>query len=325
MVQNSAFDLSVFKDASVLVTGATGFIGRWVARLLSGSCGVLHLAYRDPDQAEAVFERFEVVGEGHCIDLGNPDAVRRLVETTKPFLIFNLAGYGIDRGERDREQAYCINDALVGHLAEALCDHRGGGWSGNSLIHAGSALEYGDAIGNLSEDTEPKPNTVYGMSKLAGTQRLAALCRQHGLGGITSRLFTVYGPGEHDGRLAPTLLAARNHDEPIDLTDGRQQRDFTYVRDVAEGLIRLSLSPPRFGEVVNLATGRLTAVRRFVEIAADRLGIDRARLRFGALPTRSEEMNHHPVCVDRLRRAVGWLPPTSIEEGIDYCGQWCGR
>jgi nucleoside-diphosphate-sugar epimerase len=70
------------------------------------------------------------------------------------------------------------------------------------------------------------------------------------------------------------------------------------------------------GEVVNLATGELTSVRAFAETAATILGMAPERLRFGALPTRAEEMVHAPVAIGRLRELVNWHPRVGIEFGI---------
>jgi UDP-glucose 4-epimerase len=95
-----------------------------------------------------------------------------------------------------------------------------------------------------------------------------------------------------------------------------QKRDFTYVEDAAEGLLRLGVSQAEPGIVVNLATGKLTCVREFIEIAARVMGIPQENLRFGEVPTRVEEMSHEPVTVERLKRTTGFVPPTGIEEGI---------
>jgi len=81
-------------------------------------------------------------------------------------------------------------------------------------------------------------------------------------------------------------------------------------------VLRLGLAAPQYGTICNLATGRLTTVREFIEVAARATGLDSARLRFGVLPTRAEEMRHDPVNVSLLLRLSGWRPSTSVEEGI---------
>jgi nucleoside-diphosphate-sugar epimerase len=305
-----------YEGVPVLVLGAAGFIGRWVARALTDQRAELFLGVRQVSTAAETLDRVDARGELIACDLEEPANVRSLIDRVRPAVVFNLAGYGVDPTERTPEIAELINARLVEHLAGAVASHEAQGWTGQRVVHVGSALEYGTAGGNLSEDSSPEPTTVYGRSKLAGTLALQAICRSRGLRGVTARLFTVYGAGEHSSRLLPTLLKARHSDGPIDLTDGRQERDFTYVEDVADGLLRLGLSPAPPGAVVNLATGRLTPVRSFVETAADVLGLARPRLRFGALATRSEEMHHDAVTIDRLARMTSWQPSTSIDAGI---------
>jgi nucleoside-diphosphate-sugar epimerase len=134
--------------------------------------------------------------------------------------------------------------------------------------------------------------------------------------GLTARLFTVYGPGEHEGRLLPSLLETAKTGKPLRLTAGQQRRDFTYVEDAADGLLRLGLSASEPGEVVNLATGTLNSVRAFAGIAADELEIPPDKLQFGAIPVRGEEMKHSEVSVKRLLLLTSWIPPTTITQGI---------
>ena len=93
-------------------------------------------------------------------------------------------------------------------------------------------------------------------------------------------------------------------------------RDFTYVEDVADGLLRLGICSAPPGEIVNWQPERLSSVREFVEIASDVLPIQKSQLNFGAIPTRIEEMEHLPVSIGRLEKRISWRPPTSIREGI---------
>ncbi|HEU4630948.1 MAG TPA: NAD(P)-dependent oxidoreductase [Gemmatimonadaceae bacterium] len=308
---------AAYRGVTVAVLGASGFIGRWVARALAEHGATLALVARD---AASLSERRAGLGASTSVieaDLAREGTACEIVEATRPAVVFNLAGYGVDPGERDEHAARTINTELPRRIVQALAARRDDAWCGQRLVHVGSALEYGDAGGDLAEGSPPRPTTLYGRSKLAGTLAVSRGCAELGVRGVTARLFTVYGAGEHAGRLLPTLLDAVRHDDPIPLTAGLQQRDFTYVEDVAEGLLRLgSATAARPGEVVNLATGRLTEVRRFAAECALALGLDPARLVFGALPTRAEEMRHEPVSVARLRELVGWVPPTTVPDGI---------
>ena len=192
-------------------------------------------------------------------DLEDLDELERIVREARPRFTFNLAGYGVDRSERDPRLARHINAHLPRRLAEVLLDDArsrttGGDEAGPGLVHTGSALEYGVAD-KVGEADPTEPTTDYGRTKLEGTEAVSAAARK-GLRALTARLFTVFGPGEHPGRLLPSLLEAVGTDHPIELTEGRQERDFTYIEDVVEGLVRLA-QPLRTPTVVNLATGKM--------------------------------------------------------------------
>jgi nucleoside-diphosphate-sugar epimerase len=301
---------------AVLVLGASGFIGRWVARKLCAQGAHAVLVVRSQRAAAPVFSRYGVQGKVVELDLRDSTSVGQLIRIARPVVTFNLAGYGVDPSEKCPETAQQINARLIQDVAESVAELDEPGCSRRVVIHAGSALEYGAIEGNLSENSVPNPTTLYGKTKLAGTLALARARRTYGLRGLTARLFTVYGPGEHAGRLLPLLLDGARSAAAVELTAGTQQRDFTYVEDVAEGLLRLGLTAEVSDEVLNLASGQLTRVRDFVAMAAHILGIGNDRLRFGALPTRPEEMAHAPVRVERLRAALGWIPEVTIQEGI---------
>lgn len=314
-----------YRDKRIIVLGSAGFIGRWVARGLSAAGADLYLPVRNVEAANRVFGAFGISGEIFETDLMEFEGVRRLIREVRPSATFNLAGYGIDRSEKDEKIAREINSLLPLRLCEAISETKDSEWAGLDLIHAGTAMEYGAARGDLSEDSEMAPTTVYGRTKLGGSSSLAEGSRLHDIRAVTARLFAVYGPGEMPGRLLPALLEMRDSPGDLELTEGRHKRDFTFVEDVSEGILRLGLAACRPGEAVNLATGVLTSIREFAETAARVIGIGAERLVFGALPTRPEEMDHDPVSIVRLKTLTGWSPSTSIEDGVRKTASFVSR
>lgn len=305
-----------YRNLKVLVLGASGFIGRWVARLLYADGANVFLNVRDRLMSQKVFDQYGVFGEIIVSDLSDPVLVQEVIHEVKPSIIFNLAGYGIEPSERDQDTAYLVNAELVNTFSEAMSTVRDPNWGGQDIIHVGSALEYGKIRGDLREDSLANPTTLYGKTKLVGTKNLEKCCDLFGIKGLTARLFTVYGPGEHPGRLLPSIMKLEENDGSLQLTAGEQKRDFTYVEDVADGLLRLGLTTGKHGKIVNLATGKLTSVRTFAETAANVLRIPGEKLNFGALPARPEEMLHDPVTIERLKQFTGWVPPTNISAGV---------
>jgi dTDP-glucose 4,6-dehydratase len=298
----------------VLLLGGSGFIGGWMTRSLAGGGAHIYAVARSASGAE----RARCLGAAtvRVADLTKPGAVATAVREAAPAVIFNMAGYGVDHSERDSSLMSILNTDLVVDLcAAATRVPDASGWGGLRLVHAGSALEYGPVSGRISEETEPIPNTDYGRTKLAGSKAVIESIRHAGVPAAVVRLFTVYGPGEHEGRLLPSLMGAARTGGEVNLSSGEQPRDFTYVEDAVAGLLRAGCSAAASG-VLNVATGQLTTVRQFVEQAAEILGIAEQRLRFGRVPPRTGEMFHGVVDTSLARRVLGWVPGTSVGEGI---------
>jgi len=309
---------AAYRGSRALVLGATGFLGRWVARGLTRSKARLAVAVRDPGEFERIAKRWSI--DADVIDCSALDAqsVAGAVQNADPDIVFNLIGYGVDRTETDPELMWRINRDLVKVVARVVARSTANrqGWSGQSLVHVGSALEYGLLDGVAAEDRDAEPHTPYGRSKLEGTNALSETATETGLKALTARLFTVFGPGEHPGRLLPTIRRAATEGTPVRLSSGSQRRDFSYVEDVAEGLLRLGVSAASPGAVVNLAAGRLITVREFAESAARVLGLPPDQLQFGAEPVRSDEMRLTGVDVRRLAAWTGWTPPQDLEAAL---------
>lgn len=307
--------LSGYIGRRALVTGASGFIGLWVARFLHDAGATLFLSGRNAAALRALCAVDGITAEIVEADLSQPGAFAPLFEKTKPAITFNLAGYGVDREERDPALSAAINMRLVQQMAEVIAAGNSGDWPGLQLVHTGSAFEYGPVAGELTEDSPTEPTSLYGETKLAGTRALLDVQSRTGLRAITARLFNVYGPCEHDARLLPSLLRAARTGEALPLTTGEQRRDFTYVAEVAEGLLRLGMLHRAPG-IVNLATGRLASVREFALCAARVLGLRPEQLQFGAIPIRGDEVQQAPVNTRWLEELTGWRPVCTMEEGI---------
>jgi nucleoside-diphosphate-sugar epimerase len=309
--------LDRYRDVRVLVTGASGFIGRWVWRLLADARADVWVAGRNVAALERVADEQAIAGQFLEADLAIPGTCASLHARVRPSITFHLAGYGISRGEHDPAMAHRINAELPEEMAlAALGVAIDDGWGAVRLVNVGSVFEYGSVQGPVTEDRLAAPATLLGRSKLEGTRRLERRAATEGFPAVTARVCAAYGPGERPHRLLPSLLRAARTGESLPLTAGEQERDFVFVRDVAEALLRLGRLGPAPQGVVNLGTGMTCSVRAFVEAAIEVLGLDPGQIRFGALPYREDEVWQGRVEVSRLQLLLEWLPPTSVPAGI---------
>jgi nucleoside-diphosphate-sugar epimerase len=303
-----------YSGANVLVFGATGFVGGAVARALGAAGARLTLAVRDPAALPPGFEPSDDLEVVAC-DVLDRAAVMNAVRLAVPDITFNLAGYGVNRDQRDESLARRINTDYPIMLCHTIAQFRSSRWPGTELVHAGSQLEYG-LLRELREDVPARPDTPYGRTKLAGTEGIARSAHAEDLSTVTARLFTLYGTGEQSTRLLSSLMDAAQRGVELPMTEGTQRVDFVHIDDVVEGLLRLGLAAGDPGVLVNLASGRLTSIREFALTAAKLLGLPVERLRFGAVPQRTDTMQYDSVSTERLRERIGWVPGLSIEQGI---------
>jgi nucleoside-diphosphate-sugar epimerase len=170
----------------------------------------------------------------------------------------------------------------------------------------------------VAEDEPVGPVTAYGASKAAA----AVVAGWYGarLPVTLLRLFNVYGEGEPLPRLGPAIVDGARRGRPVPLTACRQVRDMTYAGDVAEAFWRAAAGPPETDRlrVLNVGTGTPVVLERYVAALAAELegrGLPPV-LRIGALPYRPDEAMTYLPAVGRLRDTLGWLPPTTLAQGL---------
>jgi nucleoside-diphosphate-sugar epimerase len=135
------------------------------------------------------------------------------------------------------------------------------------------------------------------------------------------RPFAVYGPRQSSRFLIPQVIlhALRREDFPTTL--GEQGRDWIYVEDVVDGIIRASLSEEAIGQIINLCSGQEHTVREVVGRVLEIMG-NPIEARFGALPYRRGEIWHLVGDNAKAKELLGWEPKVSLEEGLRRTIAW---
>jgi nucleoside-diphosphate-sugar epimerase len=296
--------------ASVLVTGASGFIGtHLVARLLSEGSHVTALVRSASALPANWRDRVRVIG---CDDFGESN-LRHLLDTPVE-TVFHLAAYGVKPDQRDVGEIFRINVELPAALARLCAD-----WNAR-LVMAGTFSEYRSPRTQelLSEDSPLEQGKLYGSSKAAGGLMASAIACSNGIGFRLLRLFKVYGAGEAPHRLLPALVTGLGKRERVSISAGTQMIDFLYIDDVVEAMMRADAHGREKGGVAtwNVATGQAHTVREFAEQVAATMNADVSLLGFGAIPMRKDEEPWLVGSSDLLLSELGWQPSIGIDDGI---------
>ncbi len=329
-------------SATVLVTGAAGFIGFHLAtRLLARGDTVVGLDnlndYYDVSLKEARLAQLEgTPGFTFArIDLGDRDAIDALFKRYRFDLVVNLAAQAGVRYSLINPHAY-VTSNISGfvNILEA-CRHTGVG----HLVYASSSSVYG-AVTQMPFSVRQNvdhPVSLYAASKKANELLAHSYSHLFGLPTTGVRFFTVYGPWGRPDMALFLFTRAILAGEPIDVFNhGEMERDFTYIDDIVEGLVRLggrpaapdpswsgdhptpntSRAPYRVYNIGNHAPVRLT---RLIEVLEDCLGRKAERR---LLPMQPGDVPATYADIDDLTRDTGFVPSTSIEVGVERFVRW---
>jgi UDP-glucuronate 4-epimerase len=312
----------------VLVTGAAGFIGYHVCeRLLARGDKVIGLDNLDTSgdvtlKATRLSRLKAAPSFGfHRMDIRDVRACRELFDEAKPERVVHLAARVGVRATAAEAPDYTETNVTGFLQVLDLCRQAGVG----HLVFASSSSVYGMGTPVPYSERTPadRPLSLYAATKRANEMMAHVYSHQYGLAVTGLRLFTVYGPwGRPD--MAPMLfLRAILEGRPIVLHgQGRMQRDFTYVDDAVEALVRVLDKPPGGAppyRVLNVGRGAPVPMARFVDLLEEQVGVKAwVELR----PAQPGEMDVTCADVTALERETGFRPSVSLEEGLSKLVAW---
>ena len=246
--------------------------------------------------------------------LEDEPAVRRAAESFRPETVIHAAWFGVGNCLRD-DEGQLENVSVTVSLLRAARDA-----GAKTFIGLGSQAEYGPANHRLDETAPTRPTTLYGAAKLAAchlSHRLADLAR---IRWAWMRIFSTFGPDDNGDWMIPQLIAALLARQRPALTAGEQLWDYLYVEDAAAAIVAVAATPGASG-VFNLGSGRAVPLRHLIERIRDRIDPS-LPLGFGEVPYRPDQVMHLEADVQRLVKATGWGPQTSLEDGLDRTVKW---
>jgi UDP-glucose 4-epimerase len=308
--------------ASYLVTGGAGFIGSHLADALlqrGESVRVVDSFITGNRQnLEALSGSVDLI-EG---DLAEPDVAKEAVAGVE-YVLHQAAIPSVPRSVADPLTSHRANVDATLQLLLAARD------SGvKRIVYAGSSSAYGDAATlPKREDMPTAPLSPYALQKLIGEQYMQMFTELYGLETVTIRYFNVFGPRQDPSSpysgvialFATALLAGK----PVTIVgDGEQTRDFTYVSNVVDGVLRAVEAPKASGQVINVATGRQISINALANTLGAVIGTSLPPVHADA---RAGDVRDSLADISKARELLGYEPKVDLEEGLRLTVDWYRR
>lgn len=281
------------RHSRIVVTGATGFIGRRLVAQLQGQGA-----------------------DVHPVSLRSRDDALKTVRAVRPQRVVHLGGF-TDIGASWTDPAGCIeaNVQATVDLLRALDD------SCERLVFASTADVYGNSPVPMREDGPTNPLSPYAISKLAAEQFCLLASRAGGPPAVILRLFNAFGPGQPVNRVVPDVIRSALLGNEIAMTEGRQRRDFTYVDDVVDAMVAALWAPGADGSVINVGSGSDVSIREIAERILGLMG-NPVVARFGAKPERAVEVPVISAHTERAAALLGWKATRTLDAGLRETIDW---
>lgn len=291
----------------LLITGATGFIGRHCISPAIAAGFETHAVASVRPLSDFPSVRW------HSLDLLAPGGVERLIAEIAPTHILHLA-WETTHGSYWSSPANLDWLAFGARMTAAFAKI-----GGVRIVAAGTCAEYDWSHGYMVEEATPeRPSAFYGRIKLAHHRMLMASAAQFGFTAATARVFYCYGPFENENRLIPYACRQFVAGEEARFSLCDTYRDFLHVEDVGRGVVAL-LGAETTG-ACNVSSGDPSRLSDVVSRIAD-IAERRDLVRFGAVPGRADDA---PMVVgdNRVLRSTGWRPSISLDEGLRSTYDW---
>ena len=283
--------------ASVIVTGASGFIGLNLVRVLAGLGAKVTVIDRIQPSARLPNVRFEWGDLRHLDQVYEADYLIHLAAITN-------AGFA----ERYPIDTYEVNVLGTVNLMNHVKINK-------RVLFPSTALTYEASSTPISEEAPADLSSTYALSKNMGEQVIRFHCNRMGVGHTIVRFFNIYGPGQMPMYIVPQVLSQIKENHHIEIRNGSVMRDLLFVEDCINAVLKLAVTPAAEDNVFNIGSGHIvsiTDVAKAAILASGQQGVEITDL--------EEKIAYSPIAImaniDKVQATIDWFPKTTLKDGL---------
>lgn len=294
----------------VIVTGASGFLGSWICRVLCEHFEVTALV-----RPTSNLFRLSGIDNLRIVPRESSEWVG-YVEETKPDALILADWWGV--GNQDRNDARQFEN--VDRMCALATVARNCGV--NTVIGVGSQAELGPVADVITEGLPDQPTTKYGFAKAEARLKLRNIFRDSATRFVWMRIFSTYGPLDTGNWLIPQTVDSLKAGRSMKLTKGEQEWSYLHAYDLALAF-KAAIDAPEVVGTVNVGNPTTINLKDAVVSIADEVG-GQDLLEFGAVAYRDDQvMKLQPLC-EQLTK-IGWKPQVDFEDGVSQTIKWLTR
>jgi nucleoside-diphosphate-sugar epimerase len=293
------------KKKTILIAGGTGFIGYHLAKkCVQKNWKVTSISKNKPKKKRYLKKVKYIIG-----DVSELNFVKKTIVKNYNYVV-NLSGY-VDHSSKKSKEKIIFKSHYIGckNIVKVLLKKKI-----ESFVQIGTGNEYGNSSSPQSEEMSCNPKTAYAKAKLLSTKYLINCFKEKNFPATILRIYQVYGPKQDQNRFIPIIIEGCRKNNNFPCSKGDQSRDFLFVSDAVDAIIKSLTIKNSNGNIINIGQGKADKIKKIIILIKNIF--KKGSPIFGAIKMRSDELKTIYPNIKKAKKILGWTPKVPLKNGI---------